>query len=134
MAAAVVVVARAGRARGDLFAALALSWPRRQIDQLGRRREVSLGLFLVVGIGNGLALVALIAALIGGWRARTAAKLLYKAMTIWSTSVIAFGLWFRVFDRGGPVRRREPDPPPPDFQFPPMENSDLAARAVNILR
>jgi hypothetical protein len=31
------------------------------------------------------------------------------------------------FDRGGPVRRREPDPPLPDFQFPQMENPQLAA-------
>ena len=41
--------------------------------------------------------------------------------------MIAFGLWYWAFDRGGPVRRREPDPPPPDFQFPQMENPELAA-------
>ena len=35
-----------------LFAALALAWPRRQIDEIGRRREVSLALFVAVGIGN----------------------------------------------------------------------------------
>jgi hypothetical protein len=48
-------------------------------------------------------------------------------MTNWGTNVIAYGLWFWGFDRGGPVRRREPDPPPPDFQFPQMENPQLAA-------
>jgi hypothetical protein len=32
-----------------------------------------------------------------------------------------------MIDRGGPVRRQEPKPPPPDFQFPQMENPDLAA-------
>ena len=48
-------------------------------------------------------------------------------MTIWGTNVIAYGLWFWGVDRGGPVRRRRPDPPPPDFQFPQMENPQLAA-------
>jgi hypothetical protein len=109
-----------------LFAALALSWPRRQIDQLGRRREVALTLFGVVGIGNGLMLMALITALVTG-REANGGELLYKAATIWSTNVIAFGLWYWAFDRGGPIRRREADPPPPDFQFPQMENPELAA-------
>ena len=64
------------------------------------------------------------------WSAATSTnggELLYKAVTIWTTNVIAFGLWYWVFDRGGPVRRREHDPPPPDFQFPQMENPELAA-------
>ena len=41
--------------------------------------------------------------------------------------MIAFGLWYWGFDRGGPVRRLQSDPPPPDFQFPQMENPQLAA-------
>ena len=109
-----------------LFASLALSWPRRRIEQFGRRREVSLALFGVVGIGNALALLALVAALVTG-REQNGGELLYKAATIWSTNVIAFGLWFWTLDRGGPVRRRDPDAPPPDFQFPQMENPELAA-------
>ena len=60
-------------------------------------------------------------------RETSGGELLYKAMTIWSTNVIAFGLWYWVFDRGGPVRRREDNPPPPDFQWPQMENPELAA-------
>ena len=109
-----------------LFAALALSVARRQIDQFGRRREVSLALIHVVGLGNALALLALLASLLGGYE-HDGGELLYKAMTIWSTNVIAFGLWYWVFDRGGPVRRREDNPPPPDFQWPQMENPELAA-------
>ena len=41
--------------------------------------------------------------------------------------MVTFGLWYWTFDRGGPVRRLEPNPRPPDFQFPQMENPDLAA-------
>ena len=40
--------------------------------------------------------------------------------------MISFGLWYWAFDRGGPVRRREPDPPLPDFQFPQMDNPKFA--------
>jgi len=58
---------------------------------------------------------------------KSGAQLLLKAVTVWGTNVIAFGLWYWAFDRGGPARRLEPDPPPPDFQFPQMENPDLAA-------
>ncbi len=108
-----------------LFAALALSWPRRAIEQYGRRREVTLALFVLVGIGNGVALLALIAALVTG-REQNGGELLYKAATLWTTNVIAFGLCYWVFDRGGPVRRSEADPPPPDFSVPQMENPDLA--------
>jgi hypothetical protein len=42
-------------------------------------------------------------------------------------NVIAFGLWYWAFDRGGPARRLQPEPPSPDFQFPQMENPQLAA-------
>ena len=45
---------------------------------------------------------------------------------MWGTNVIAFGLWFWAVDQGGPVRRHEPDPPPHDFQFPQLENPQLA--------
>jgi hypothetical protein len=48
-------------------------------------------------------------------------------MTIWSTNVIAFGLWYWGLDRGGPVKRLQPDSPSPDFQFPQMENPQLVA-------
>ena len=48
-------------------------------------------------------------------------------MTVWSTNVITYGLWYWAFDRGGPVRRLQPNPPSPDFQFPQMENPELAA-------
>jgi hypothetical protein len=105
---------------------LAWSRPRHQLEQLGKRREVALGLFAVVSGGNGLALLGLLGSLIEGHE-QNGAELLYKGATIWTTNMISFGLWYWTFDRGGPVRRREPDPPPPDFQFPQMENPTLAA-------
>jgi uncharacterized membrane protein len=109
-----------------LFLSLAWSAPRRQLDQLGHRRTAALALFGVVSFGNGVALVALMGSLLGAHE-KSGTQLLVKGATIWVTNVIAFGLWYWAFDRGGPVGRRQPDPPPPDFQFPQLENPRLAA-------
>jgi hypothetical protein len=113
---------------GPEFALLVpLAWqrPRRKLEQLGQRRTVALALLGVVSVTNGLLLVALIASLVRGDE-RSGGQLLLKAVTVWGTNVIAFGLWYWGFDRGGPVRRFQPDPPLPDFQFPQMENPQLA--------
>ena len=107
---------------------LPLAWhrPRRRLEQLGHRRTVALALLAVVSIANAVLLVAVVASLVRGTE-KSGAQLLLKACTVWSTNVIAFGLWFWAVDRGGPVRRLEADPPPPDFQFPQQENPQLAA-------
>jgi hypothetical protein len=105
-----------------------LAWhrPRRRLEQLGHRRTVALALLALVSLANSLLLLSVVASLIRGGET-SGAQLLLKAITVWATNVIAFGLWFWAFDRGGPVRRLRPDPPPPDFQFPQMENPQLAA-------
>ncbi len=112
-----------------LLVPLAWSRPRHQLEQLGKRRMVSLALVAVVSVGNGLALVALIGSLLEGHE-KNGAELLYKGITIWTTNMISFGLWYWAFDRGGPVRRREPNPPLPDFQFPQMENPSFAVAGL----
>jgi hypothetical protein len=58
---------------------------------------------------------------------KSGGKLLFEAGTVWGTNVVVFGLWFWAVDRGGPILRRLANPPPPDFQFPQMENPQLAA-------
>ena len=72
-----------------------------------------------------VAVAPLIASLLSA-QEKSGGELLLKAATIWSTNVITFGLLFWELDRGGPIRRREPDPPPHDFQFPQDENPALA--------
>jgi hypothetical protein len=111
----------------ELLLLIPLAWsrPRHHLEQLGHRRTVALALIALVSVGNGVALAALIGSVLSG-QERNGAELLFKGITIWSTNVIAFGLWYWGFDRGGPIRRREPDPPAPDFQFPQMENPQLA--------
>jgi hypothetical protein len=107
-----------------LFVLLALDAPRAMLSRTGRRRHTAYLLFAVVSTVNSLALLALIVSLLTG-REHSGAELLIKGIPIWSTNVILFGLWFWAIDRGGPLRRRS-SPLPADFQFPQMENPELA--------
>ena len=112
----------------ELLLLMPLAWqrPRRRLEQLGHRRTVAIGLLAVVSLANAVLLLAVIASLVRGDE-KSGAQLLLKAVTVWTTNVIAFGLWYWAFDRGGPARRLEPAPPLPDFQFPQLENPQLAA-------
>jgi hypothetical protein len=111
----------------ELVLLLPLTWepPRRRLEQMGLRRSVTLALLGLVSMANALLLIAVIASLVRGDET-SGAQLLLKATTVWGTNVIAFGLWFWAFDRGGPVRRLRAHPPPPDFQFPQTGSPDLA--------
>jgi hypothetical protein len=109
-----------------LLVTLAWEPALRTLERIGHRRNVALILLAIISLDNAVALVALIGSLISGHE-NSGGQLLLKGTTIWGTNVIAYGLWFWGFDRGGPVRRRQPNPPPPDFQFPQMENPQLAA-------
>jgi hypothetical protein len=110
-----------------LLVSLAWEWPRRQLEQLGHRRTAALTLLGLISFANGLLLLAVIASLVRGDE-NSGAQLLVKALTVWGTNTITYGLWYWEFDRGGPVRRLLPDPPLPDFQFPQMENPQLAPK------
>ena len=87
-----------------------------------RRALVLVG---VISAADAFALVALIASLLSRHE-KSGGELLLKGATIWGTNMVTFGLLFWEFVRGGPARRREPDPPPRDFQFPQDENPTLA--------
>jgi hypothetical protein len=110
-----------------LLVALAWDRPRHRLEQLGLRRTTAITLLAFISLANAFLLLAVLASLVRGDE-KSGAQLLLKALTVWGTNVIAFGLWYWAFDRGGPVRRLRPDPPLPDFQFPQMENPQLAAR------
>lgn len=108
-----------------LVVSLAWSAPRERLEQLGHRRTAALALVGVITAANALALVVLIVSLLQA-QEKSGGELLLKGATIWGTNVLSFGLLFWEVDRGGPARRREPDPPPRDFQFPQDENPALA--------
>jgi hypothetical protein len=108
-----------------LLASLAWGRSLRRLEQRGLRRTFALGLLAVISFANALLLLAVLGSLIQGTE-KSGGQLLLKAMTVWGTNVLTYGLWFWEFDRGGPVRRLRRDEPLPDFQFPQMENPDLA--------
>jgi hypothetical protein len=104
-----------------------LSWsrPHQRLVQMGIRRTVGIVLLGFVSLANTLLVVGVIASLVQG-QEKSGAQLLLKAVTVWGTNVITFGLWFWDFDRGGPVTRVGVDPPLPDFLFPQMQSRELA--------
>jgi hypothetical protein len=109
-----------------LLVPLAWHLPRRRLEQRGLRRATSLSLIGVISVANGVLIATLVASLLRGDE-HSGPELLAKAVEVWGTNVVAFGLWFWAVDRGGPVRRDQPGHPPADFQFPQMENPKLAA-------
>jgi hypothetical protein len=106
---------------------LLLTWhkPRRRLALIGKRHAASLVALGIVSVANALVLLVVIGSLLTGAQA-SGAQVLFEAAAVWSTNVATFGLWFWSFDRGGPVRRMRQGAPPPDFQFPQMENPELA--------
>jgi hypothetical protein len=105
-----------------LLLLLASSRPGGRVVPRERRHAVALGLVACVGLGNAVALVALLGAIVSGDEI-DGGQLLFKALVIWTTNVIAFGLWFWELDRGGPIRRTERAPPAPEFQFPQIDDA-----------
>ena len=96
-----------------------------QLDLLGHRTTVTVALLGAVSLGTGLLLLALIGSLVSGYE-QSGGQLLAKGVIIWTTNAITFGLWFWNVDQGGPARRIELDPPPPDFLFPQRSDPDVA--------
>jgi hypothetical protein len=107
-----------------LLIPLGFDRPRHRLEQLGYRRSAALALIGIVSLTNGILVLALLASLING-EEKSGGQLLFKAITVWSTNVVAFGLWFWGLDRGGPARRRLASPPPPDFLFPQLADGKL---------
>lgn len=108
-----------------LLVPLVVGAPRRRFQRAGHLRTVEIALLGAAVAANGLLLVALLSSLLGGDE-KSGGELLFKATTVWTTNVVVFGLLYWTFDRGGPDRRSSPHAPPPDFQFPQMENPTLA--------
>jgi len=113
-------------AEGAFFVLSTWHRPHQALVEMGIRREVRIGLLALASASNGLLVFTVIASLVSG-QETSGAHLLLKGSAVWLTNVILFGLWFWLFDRGGPVSRLGADAPPADFQFPQMENPDLAA-------
>ncbi len=85
-------------------------------------RFVSLGLIAILSIANATTLGLLMHNLLKSGSTLPGRSLIYSAVSVWLTGVIAYALWYWEIDRGGPSRRSRADHAPPDFWFPQMEN------------
>ena len=96
--------------------------------RFGQMRRGVEWLIALVVLGNFANLVLLLAALLTEESSiLSAAQLLSSGGVVWLTNVIVFGLWYWMYDAGGPVRRAMHGRKKPDFQFPQDENPELAA-------
>jgi hypothetical protein len=90
-------------------------------------RAASIALILLITAANAVSAVLLVRAIIEALpNTSTAGPLFASGASIWVTNVIAFGLWYWEFDRGGPVRRAEGTAAHPDLMFPQMVSPALA--------
>jgi hypothetical protein len=53
-------------------------------------------------------------------------RLILSGAVLWATNVLLFAVWYWEMDRGGPVARFLGPHPLHDFQFPQLENPQLA--------
>jgi uncharacterized membrane protein len=89
-------------------------------------RVASLALIAVITLSNATSGGRLIVDLVRAHGIRNPTQLLLTGGAIWLTNVIAFGLWYWEFDRGGAVERAAGSRPYPDFVFPQMTSPELA--------
>jgi hypothetical protein len=99
-----------------------------RIERGGRvARAGSILLILLITAANAISAVLLIRAIVLVLpNTGSAVPLLASGASIWATNVIAFGLWYWEFDRGGPIHRAQATREYPDLMFPQMVSPHLA--------
>jgi hypothetical protein len=87
---------------------------------------MAVGLLAVATVLIGFSIGYLLNSLVTG-KGPQARRLLGDAGALWCANVLIFALWFWETDQGGPHRRREPNPPPPDLLFPQQSGPGIGA-------
>ena len=90
-------------------------------------RRLSISLIALITLANVISMLLLVHHLLHA-NVSQGRNLIYSAVSVWLTNVIAYGLWFWEVDRGGPHLRAGSDPLMTDLQFPQMENPTLAPK------
>ncbi len=112
-----------------LLIALSAANPVRLSREAKALRIGSVVLVAVITLANAVSAALLASKLVTGHAGEAgtdAAKLLLSGASIYLTNVIAFGLWFWEYDRGGPFARQQARRAHPDFLFPQMVTPDIA--------
>lgn len=105
--------------------------PRKLKNESPRARRISWILTGAIVLGNTASAVVLDYLIVSGNAKDDAQLLLGGGGSIFVTNVLAFGLVYWEFDRGGPFARRlrAKDRPHPDFLFPQMAQPGRASHA-----
>jgi hypothetical protein len=109
-----------------LLVILTVANPIRLKRQHPLLRMTSLALVGVMSLANTTSAVMLVHEIAVGTAAGGAPKLLATGAEIYLTNIVAFGLWYWEFDRGGPFTRMSGTEPYPDFLFAQMSSPELA--------
>ncbi|HEY0577842.1 MAG TPA: hypothetical protein VGD73_27380 [Pseudonocardia sp.] len=107
-----------------LLALIAVN-PTRLNRESAVMRGGSLTLTALVSVANGWSAALLSIELVGGRAGENAGPLLSTGAAIWLTNIIAFGLWYWQFDRGGPAARAHARRRIPDFLFVQMQSPEV---------
>jgi uncharacterized membrane protein len=110
---------------GVLLIALVVIAPRRATAHSLGRRRFAMSVIGLVSLGDVVSLGLLVHYLINGGKAG-GHQLILSGAVLWATNVLLFAVWYWETDRGGPVNRYLDPDALPDFQFPQMENPQLA--------
>ncbi len=108
---------------GVLAIGLNVTAPRRHANEAAIYRTATIVLVALLTATNLFSLATLIDRLLHGAKAE-GSQLVFAAIQIWLTNVVAFALWFWELDRGGPAKRggsRQAD-----FLFPQMTAREVA--------
>ncbi len=108
-----------------LLAVLIWITPARATEHVRTARRTALTVIGVVTVANTASLVMLLDSLINGGRA-SGHPLIVAGGVLWLSSVLLFAVFYWEMDRGGAVARFKNPDALPDFQFPQMENPQLA--------
>jgi uncharacterized membrane protein len=114
-----------GSVEGVLLVALVVIAPARATVHSRGTRRFALAVIGVVSVANIVALGLLVHFLINGGEVG-GHKLILSGVALWATNVLLFAVWYWEMDRGGPAARFLDPHPLRDFQFPQMENPQLA--------
>ena len=90
-------------------------------------RVVAMALIGVLIVADGTTLGLLVHHLLQSDSEVDGRTLIYSAVAVWFTAIVAFGLWYWEIDRGGPIMRCTVAHDPPDFLFPQMESPATTA-------
>lgn len=109
-----------------LLVALTVFNPFRLTRQTARLRALSLAMSGLITLANGVSAGLLAHRLVAGTAGESAGPLLLSGGAIYLTNVVAFGLLYWEFDRGGPAERAAGSKPFPDLLFPQLATPELA--------